>query len=80
VAGSLLNKDKKYMQVIFGRSMMRLEKHFESFARQNFLTIEQARKNKLDWDNFTAVKPNVIGEQVIEVDLDVLVPTLDSFL
>jgi hypothetical protein len=23
--------DKKYMQVIFGRNMMRLEKHFESF-------------------------------------------------
>jgi 5-methyltetrahydrofolate--homocysteine methyltransferase len=43
------------------------------------LTIEQARKNKLDWDNFTAVKPNVIGEQVIEVDLDVLVHYMDSF-
>jgi 5-methyltetrahydrofolate--homocysteine methyltransferase len=39
------------------------------------LTIEQARKNKLDWDNFTAVKPNVIGEQVMEVDLIFWFPT-----
>jgi cobalamin-dependent methionine synthase I len=31
----------------------------------------------LDWANFTAVKPNVIGEQVMEVDLDVLVPYID---
>jgi 5-methyltetrahydrofolate--homocysteine methyltransferase len=27
--------------------------------------------------NFTAVKPNVIGEQVMEVDLDILVPYID---
>jgi hypothetical protein len=76
VAGSLLNKDKKYMQVIFGRSMMRLEKHFESFPRQNFLTIEQARKNKLQLIGLIfAVKPNVIGEQVMEVDLIFWFPT-----
>jgi 5-methyltetrahydrofolate--homocysteine methyltransferase len=43
------------------------------------LSIEDARKNKLqlDWANFTPVKPNIIGEQVIEVDLDVLVPYID---
>jgi cobalamin-dependent methionine synthase I len=46
---------------------------------KNFLTIEDARKNKLqlEWANFTPVKPNIIGEQVIEVDLDVLVPFID---
>jgi hypothetical protein len=47
VAGSLLNKDKKIYAI--GRSMMRLEKHFESFRDKKFLTIEQARKNKLQW-------------------------------
>jgi cobalamin-dependent methionine synthase I len=32
VAGSLLNKDKKYMLAIFERSTMRLEKRFESLV------------------------------------------------
>jgi cobalamin-dependent methionine synthase I len=36
VAGSLLNKDKKYTQVILEQNMMRLNV-FEPFARQKFL-------------------------------------------
>jgi 5-methyltetrahydrofolate--homocysteine methyltransferase len=46
---------------------------------KNFLTIEQARANKLklDWENFTPVKPNFIGSKTMEVDLDVLVPYID---
>ncbi len=44
--------------------MMNFSETFLSRSRdKNFLTIEQARDNKLqlDWENFTPVKPNIIG-------------------
>ena len=80
VAGSLLNKDRKiYASDIRAEYDAFRETFLNSSRDKNFLTIEQARKNKLqlDWENFTPVKPNVIGEQTIEVDLDVLVPYID---
>ena len=80
VAGSLLNHDKKiYASEIRAEYDAFRETFLNRSRDKNFLTIEQARKNKLqlDWANFTPVKPNVIGEQVIEVELDVLVPYID---
>jgi 5-methyltetrahydrofolate--homocysteine methyltransferase len=80
VAGSLLNKDKKIYASDIRAEYDAFRETFLNRSRdKNFLTIEQARKNKLqlDWENFTPVKPNVIGEQVIEVDLDVLVSYID---
>jgi 5-methyltetrahydrofolate--homocysteine methyltransferase len=80
VAGSLLNSDKKIYAKTIREEYDAFRETFLNRSRdKNFLTIEQARKNKLqlDWENFTPVKPNVIGEQVIEVDLDVLVPYID---
>ena len=80
VAGSLLNSDKEtYTQNIREEYDAFREAFLNRSRDKNFLTIEQARKNKLqlDWENFTPVKPNVIGEQIIEVDLDVLVPYID---
>ncbi|CAM2834043.1 methionine synthase [Flavobacterium frigoris] len=80
VAGSLLNKDKKIYASDIRAEYDAFRETFLNRSRdKNFLTIEQARKNKLqlDWDNFTPVKPNSIGEQVIEVELDVLVPYID---
>ena len=80
VAGSLLNKDKKIYTSDIRAEYDAFRETFLNRSRdKNFLTIEQARKNKLqlDWENFTPVKPNIIGEQVIEVDLDVLVPYID---
>jgi 5-methyltetrahydrofolate--homocysteine methyltransferase len=80
VAGSLLNKDKKIYASDIRAEYDAFRETFLNRSRdKNFLTIEQARKNKLqlDWENFTPVKPNVIGEQVIEVELDVLVPYID---
>jgi 5-methyltetrahydrofolate--homocysteine methyltransferase len=80
VAGSLLNKDKKIYASDIRAEYDAFRETFLNRSRdKNFLTIEQARKNKLqlDWANFTPVKPNIIGEQVIEVDLDVLVPYID---
>jgi 5-methyltetrahydrofolate--homocysteine methyltransferase len=80
VAGSLLNKDKKIYASDIRAEYDAFRETFLNRSRdKNFLTIEQARKNKLqlDWENFTPVKPNVLGEQVIEVELDVLVPYID---
>ena len=81
VAGNLLNSDTKLKYT----SDIRLEYdelregYLNRSRDKNFLTIEQARVNKLklDWDNFTPVKPNFIGSKTIEVDLDVLVPYID---
>jgi 5-methyltetrahydrofolate--homocysteine methyltransferase len=46
---------------------------------KNFLSIEDARKNKLklDWENYKPVKPNFIGAKSIEVDLKDLVDFID---
>jgi 5-methyltetrahydrofolate--homocysteine methyltransferase len=80
VAGSLLNKDRKVYASDIRAEYDAFRETFLNRSRdKNFLTIEQARKNKLqlDWENFTPVKPNIIGEQTIEVDLDVLVPYID---
>ena len=46
---------------------------------KNYLSIEEARKNKLqlDWDNFNLVKPNFIGTKVINVELSELIDFID---
>jgi 5-methyltetrahydrofolate--homocysteine methyltransferase len=80
VAGNLLDDNKeKYTSDIRTDYDAFREAFLNRSRDKNFLSIEDARKNKLqlDWANFTPVKPNVIGEQVIEVDLDVLVPYID---
>jgi 5-methyltetrahydrofolate--homocysteine methyltransferase len=81
VAGNLLNEDTnlKYVSEIRSEYDELREGYLNRSRDKNFLTIEQARANKLklDWDNFTPVKPNFIGTKTIEVDLDVLVPYID---
>ena len=80
VAGNLLDDNKeKYTTAVRADYDSFREAFLNRSRDKNFLTIEQARKNKLqlDWTNFNPVKPNVIGKQVIEVDLDVLVPYID---
>ncbi|RDI51200.1 methionine synthase [Flavobacterium glaciei] len=80
VAGNLLDHNRKIYASDIRAEYDTFRETFLNRSRdKNFLTIEQARKNKLqlDWDNYTPVKPNVIGEQTIEVDLDVLVPYID---
>jgi 5-methyltetrahydrofolate--homocysteine methyltransferase len=46
---------------------------------KNYLSIEDARKNKLqlDWDNFTPIKPNFIGTKTVAVELSELVDFID---
>jgi 5-methyltetrahydrofolate--homocysteine methyltransferase len=81
VAGNLLNEDTnlKYTSDIRSEYDELREGYLNRSRDKNFLTIEQARANKLklDWDNFKPVKPNFIGTKTIEVDLDVLVPYID---
>ena len=80
VAGSLLNKDKKIYASDIRAEYDAFRETFLNRSRdKNFLTIEQARKNKLqlDWENYTPPKPNFIGTKTIEVELDVLVPYID---
>jgi 5-methyltetrahydrofolate--homocysteine methyltransferase len=80
VAGNLLNSDKDtYTKSIKDEYDIFRENFLNRSRDKNFLSIEDARKNKLklDWDNFTPVKPKVLGKQTIEVDLDVLVPYID---
>ena len=80
VAGSLLNKDKKIYASDIRAEYDAFRETFLNRSRdKNFLTIEQARKNKLqlDWDSFNPKKPNFIGTKTVEIDLDVLVPYID---
>jgi 5-methyltetrahydrofolate--homocysteine methyltransferase len=81
VAGNLLNEDSnlKYTSDIRSEYDELREGYLNRSRDKNFLTIEQARANKLklDWDNFTPFQPNFIGTKTIEVDLDELVPYID---
>ena len=81
VAGNLLNEDSnlKYTSDIRLEYYELREGYLNRSRDKNFLTIEQARANKLklDWDNYTPFQPNFIGTKTIEVDLDVLVPYID---
>lgn len=80
VAGNLLDKNSEtYINGIREEYDALREAFLNRSRDKNFLSIEDARKNKLqlDWNEFTPVKPNVIGEQVIEVSMDELVPYID---
>jgi len=81
VAGNLLNTETnlEYNKAIRSEYDELREGYLNRSRDKNFLTIEQARANKLklDWDNFTPVTPNVIGAQTIEVDMETLVAYID---
>ena len=80
-ASNLMQKDanieyKKNIHLEYDK----LREDYLSRSRdKNFLSIEDARKNKLklDWDNYKPVKPNFIGTKTIEVDLKDLVDFID---
>lgn len=81
VAGNLINKNtnKEYFKSLRSEYDELREGYLNRSRDKNFLTIEEARKNKLqlDWDNFSPVKPNTIGAKTIEVKLDELVDYID---
>lgn len=81
VATHLLQSDTK---ITYAKSLReeydKLREGYLNRSREkNFLSIEEARKNKLkiDWDNYEPVKPNFIGTKTIEVELSELVDFID---
>ncbi|GGA64526.1 hypothetical protein GCM10008015_01760 [Flavobacterium palustre] len=80
VAGNLLDDNKETYTTAIREEYDNLREQFLNRSRdKNFLSIEDARKNKLqlDWEQYSPVKPKQIGVQTIEIDLDVLVPYID---
>ncbi|WP_291116329.1 methionine synthase [Flavobacterium sp. UBA6135] len=55
------------------------EGYLNRSREKNFLSINEARKNKLqlDWKNYHPEKPNFIGTKTIEVELSELVDFID---
>ena len=81
VASNLLQNETKesYVKNIREEYDKLREGYLNRSRDKNFLSIEQARKNKFptDWENFTPIKPNFIGTKTIEVDLGVLTDYID---
>ena len=81
VASNLLNTETKMSySLAFREEYDALREGYLNRAREkNFLTIEEARKNKfkIDWNNYEAVKPNFIGTKIVEVALSELVDFID---
>ena len=81
VATNLLQPDTK---ITYAKSLREeydslREGYLNRSREKNFLSIEEARKNKfkIDWDMFEPVKPNFIGTKTIEVELSELVDFID---
>ena len=55
------------------------EGYLNRSREKNFLSIDEARKNKfkIDWDNYEPVKPNFIGTKTVEIELSELVDFID---
>lgn len=81
VAGNLLNSETKgkYTQDIRTEYDALREGYLNRSRDKNFLTIEQARVNKLklDWSTYTPTKPNFIGTKTVEVAIADLVDFID---
>lgn len=81
VASNLLQKETKenYVKAIREEYDNLREGYLNRSRDKNYLTIEQARKNKLqlDWNNFQPSKPNFIGTKTIDVELSELIPFID---
>ena len=80
VAGNLLDHNRKIYAADIRAEYDSFRETFLNRSRdKNFLSIEDARRNKfpLDWSEYTPTKPKIIGKQIVEVELDVLVPYID---
>ena len=80
VASSLLGENKKtYTKEIKNDYDLFREKFLNRSKDKNFLTIEQARENKLqlNWKEYTPNKPNFIGTKIIDIELEELIPYID---
>ena len=81
VATNLLQPDTKatYAKSLREEYDTLREGYLNRSREKNFLSIEEARKNKfkIDWHNYEPIKPNFIGTKTIEVELSELVDFID---
>lgn len=81
VATHLLQPDTKvtYAKSLRDEYNTLREGYLNRSREKNFLSIEEARKNKfkIDWNTYEPVKPNFIGTKTIEVELSELVDFID---
>jgi 5-methyltetrahydrofolate--homocysteine methyltransferase len=81
VASNLLQEETKvdYAKTVRAEYDKLRDGYLNRSRDKNYLSIEEARKNKLklDWNNFTPVKPNFIGTRTVEVELSELVDFID---
>ena len=81
VASSLLKEETKesYSKNIKEEYNALREQYLSRSREKNYLSIADARKNKfkIDWDNYTPIKPNFIGTKTIDVSFSELVPFID---
>ncbi len=81
VAGNLLQNQTKfaYFDHIKTEYDALREGYLNRSRDKHFLTIEQARKNKLqlDWDKYDPIKPNFLGTKTIDVAIETLIPYID---
>lgn len=81
VASNLLQAETKedYVKAIREEYDNLREGYLNRSRDKNYLSIEEARKNKLqlDWNNFNPAKPNFIGTKTISVELSELVDFID---
>lgn len=81
VATNLLQPETKtaYAKTIREEYNQLREGYLNRSREKNFLSITEARKNKLqlDWKNYQPIKPNFIGTKTVEVELSELVDFID---
>ena len=81
VAGNLLNANTKteYVKALRAEYDELREGYLGRSRDKDYLTIEQARANKLklDWDNYTPSEPEFLGVATIEPELGELIPYID---
>lgn len=81
VASHLLQEETKvaYAKTVRDEYDQLREGYLNRSRDKNYLSIAEARKNKLqlDWENFTPQKPNFIGTKTIAVELSNLVDFID---
>src|SRR6476660_5833665 len=78
VAGNLLNATTKidYAKNLRTEYDELREGYLSRSREKNFLTIEQARQNKLQLE-FSPVKPNQLGVHTVDVVIETLIPYID---
>jgi 5-methyltetrahydrofolate--homocysteine methyltransferase len=81
VASNLLQAETKiaYAKTVRDEYDQLREGYLSRSRDKNYLSIEEARKNKLqlNWNDFEPVKPNFIGTKTIDVELSELVDYID---